>query len=853
MTELPNLKQHEVVMTNSEVPAQADVTLPHLSAQARAVVPQELQALAQWITWKAGPPKQGGKFDKYPCGKDGTGTAWVKAPQWMTFDEAIGQAKRFNHSGIGFVLPAQTQDDNHLVALDFDTVDLSDSGLRSSRWLEINQWCDELDSPYTEISPSGAGVRMLLKSKVLHRQFTGDNPNGGKDEIFCASNKWVTITGNQIAGDGLPDATVRLTALREEWSARGQTSATKTSRPLPAKTTELPPAFDSRPAYFNSPEVLFDLRDSDSYAPAPSMAVVEEVCEAIRKLASTGGTETEWSLGLLNTARFTKEQDVAAHAWSRAHPEYDAAETTRKFDQRNQGVPPTSCQTLEGFSAECAAACKGCSYRGKAANPIHAAQMLSYAKQKMAAMLIPSPSSQQAALVPTPPPLTLDPTDSGNAAVLAANWGGNVMWVVQTDTWFEFDPQAGWSKRTHEQIVHAAELRIRELGAQCFHQLAVPDLKRAATHINKSLNRKGLCDAVALLKGRPGVLVHTAQLDADDWLLGVKGGEVIELRSRICRRQKPGDYVTKSVGCEFHSKATAPLWAAFLLGVFKGDLDRIDYLQRWMGYVLTGSTTAQQLLFAYGLGANGKSVLFNVVQALMGSYATTAPVETFMMSGNEAPKSYLTARLEGARLVVSNETAEGQRLSENIIKELTGGEKIAAAHKYQDLSEFTPKLKLAIVGNHKPSIAGTDNGIWRRIHLLPFNRTFAAHEQDPELNMKLLAELPGILNWALEGCRQWQESGLTLPPVMAAEVQQYQSESDVIGTWISENCIVGPSATAKASALFSDYQRWCEVNGHRSSSSTTFGRRLAERGYTKVKSGTVSWHGLEPIQKVFPY
>jgi P4 family phage/plasmid primase-like protien len=853
MTDLHDSTRTEVAETMVEKKAPAAIALPHLSPEARTAIPPELQALPQWITWKAGPAKPDGKFEKYPSGRDGTGKKWVEPQQWMTFDHAISQAQRLGHSGIGIVLPAQTQDGLHLVALDFDTVDLSPAGLQAPRWQEIKQWCDQLDNPYTETSPSGAGVRMLLKSKLPQKQFTGVNPNGGKDEVFSASVRWVTITGNHLTGQGIPDSTAKIAALGQEWAARGSAKALGPAVHAPQQSAPLPPTFQNFPAYYQSSEVAIDLLGRGSYPPAPGMVIVEEACAAIRALARTGGTETEWSLGILNTARFTKEKEIAAHAWSKAHPNYSEAETDRKFEQRKGGIPPTSCQAFAGFNAECAAACARCEYREKATTPIHAAQMLTYAKQMMFAILPSNASNQPVPVGQVTVTTSIDPTDAGNAEWLLKSWGGHVVWVAQSDTWLEYDANTGWCAKPKQQIVYAAELYLRELGAQCFLQHTGDSLKKSTAHVAKSLSRKGLNDAVDLLKGRPKVLVHAAQLDADDWLLGVKGGMVVDLRSRRCRRQTPDDYVTKSAGCFFDADAIAPLWKAFLLGVFEGDMDRIGYLQLWMGYVLTGSTTAQQILFAYGLGANGKSVLFNVIQALMGSYATTAPVDTFMMSGNEGPKSYLTARLEGARLVISNETADGQRFAENLIKELTGGEKIAAAHKYQNLTEFTPKFKLAIVGNHKPVVGGTDNGIWRRLHLLPFNRTYKANEQDPNLVLKLLAELPGILNWALEGCELWQQVGLTLPPVMTAEVQAYRSESDVIGNWISENCIVSQSASSKSAALFSDYKRWCENNGHRPASSASLGRRLSERGFTRLKSGTVSWQGIEPRQKAFGY
>jgi putative DNA primase/helicase len=288
--------------------------------------------------------------------------------------------------------------------------------------------------------------------------------------------------------------------------------------------------------------------------------------------------------------------------------------------------------------------------------------------------------------------------------------------------------------------------------------------------------------------------------------------------------------------------------------VFQEDQSLIDYLQQYVGYCLTGLTTEQQVLFGFGLGANGKSVLFSVLTELFGSYALAAPIDTFMLSGNEGPKSYLLARLAGARFVLANETADGQRLAESIIKELTGGEVIAAAHKYGHLFEFQPRFKIAMVGNHKPVIRGTDSGIWRRLHLLPFNRSFSVSEQDPDLVTKLKSELSGILNWALKGALSWQQNRrLIVPEAMKKEVDAYHSESDIIGQWLTEKCADDPKATTASSALYYDYANWCKENGHIPSSKTLLGRRLTERGFGKRPGAKAVWIGLALQQPPFPF
>jgi putative DNA primase/helicase len=261
---------------------------------------------------------------------------------------------------------------------------------------------------------------------------------------------------------------------------------------------------------------------------------------------------------------------------------------------------------------------------------------------------------------------------------------------------------------------------------------------------------------------------------------------------------------------------------------------------------LTGLTKDQQILFGYGHGSNGKSVLFNTLVELLGDYATVTPTETFMMRGNEGPPPHFLAELAGVRLVVANEVSEGQRFAEPMLKALTGGEEIVARKLYGHPFSFRPQFKPVVVGNHKPMIRGTDTGIWRRLNLLPFNRTFEPFEQDRNLQYKLIKEMPGILNWAVNGCLLWQKEGrLDVPQQMLDSVNDYRTESDILGQWIDENCVQGMQETILASSIYADYRSWCLANGHHSMSQTMLGRRLNERSFTKEQSkhGRL-WRGI---------
>lgn len=593
-----------------------------------------------------------------------------------------------------------------------------------------------------------------------------------------------------------------------------------------------------------------------SNPPSPTRQEVETACAAIRTLAKTGGeTEEEWSLGIINTAKFTQDPEGAAQTWSSAYPGYDPAEVQTKLSAKaTSNSSPTSCSRIAQLNDDCAASCSACVYQGQASSPVHAGQK--FAANKGQVTVIASQSSDSLAFAgetyrqPTP---VLDPTDSGNAKWLLRHLQGRVRFVAKQNQWIIFQSGCGWSIKSDPQMLHLAELAMRELGAIAMEQMSAENLKRLTLHVTKSLNATSLVNAVTLLKGQPGVEIQTSDLDANPLLLGLKNGLCMDLTSGIVFDAQPDHLVTKTVGCDYDPYAQCPQWETFLREVFQNDQDLIDYLQQWVGYCLTGSIAEQQILFAYGLGANGKSVLFSVLADMFGSYAVTAPVDTFMLNGNEGPKSFLLARLAGARFVLANETADGQRLAENTIKELTGGETIAAAHKYGHVFEYRPSFKIAIVGNHKPLIRGTDTGIWRRLHMLPFNRTFTPHQQDPELVTKLKSELSGILNWAIKGTQAWrQNKKLQVPDAMRKEVDAYRSESDIIGQWLDERCTRQAGLQESAASLYSDYGNWCRVNGHHPSSQTILGRRLSERGFTKKTGSKVVWNGLALQQPLLP-
>src|SRR5262249_22650608 len=256
-------------------------------------------------------------------------------------------------------------------------------------------------------------------------------------------------------------------------------------------------------------------------------------------------------------------------------------------------------------------------------------------------------------------------------------------------------------------------------------------------------------------QGDERIAVTIAYWDSDPWLLGTPGGTV-DLRTGELRESRQDDGITKctsvapnNVGC--------PLWLKFLDEATAGDQELIRFLKQWCGLCLTGVTREHALLFVYGPGGNGKSVFLNIVTNILQAYATTAAMDTFTSSNSDKHPTEL-AMLRGARLVTASETEEGRAWAESRIKQLTGGDRISARFMRQDFFEFAPQFKLTIIGNHKPVLHNVDDAARRRFNVVPFIRK--PEKPDRELEQKLIREAPGILQWMIEGCLDWQQHGL---------------------------------------------------------------------------------------------
>jgi putative DNA primase/helicase len=401
------------------------------------------------------------------------------------------------------------------------------------------------------------------------------------------------------------------------------------------------------------------------------------------------------------------------------------------------------------------------------------------------------------------------------ALLFAERHARDLRYVAKWGHWIHLDG-ARWREEGTLLVFDRARAICREAAAG-----AGPRIASILTNGNTSATVERLARADRRLAAT------VDQWDRDPWLLNTPEG-VIDLRTGQSRPHDSLDYITKV--CAVSPEGDCPSWLSFLDRVTAGDRDLQGFIQRMLGYSLTGDASAHALFFLYGTGANGKSVLIDTVSGIVGDYHKTAPIETFTATNGERHPTDL-AMLRGARLVTAVETEEGRRWAESKIKALTGGDKISARFMRQDFFEFTPQFKLIIAGNHRPGLRSVDEAIRRRFHLVPFSVTIPAEERDPRLREKLKAEWPGILRWMIEGCLDWQCQGLAPPPAVAGATEAYLEAEDAFSAWIDERCKRDPVSWSGTTELFGSWKAWAERAGEFPGSAKRFAQNLEARGF----------------------
>ena len=433
--------------------------------------------------------------------------------------------------------------------------------------------------------------------------------------------------------------------------------------------------------------------------------------------------------------------------------------------------------------------------------------------------------------------------DADNALRVQEVAGGNFHHVAESGQWLVWDGFR-WTPDKDGKMVR---LFLNVMGAAASQGLGMENRKAGEALVKHSMrcrDRAKVDSGLAMLKNVLGVTISANDLDADPWIIGTPGG-LIDLRTGLPMPPDKRLLVTKSIACDYDPDATCPTWEQVIHTATAGDSELIRFLQCSIGYTLTGLTREQCLLFLYGLGANSKGTVVETVKALMSDYALTAPESLFTVDRNSSATNDI-ARLAGCRMACASELDENTAFAESRIKSLTGGDTITARFLHREFFDFRPTHKFWISGNHKPTVKGTDDGIWRRMRLVPFTVTIAPERRDLNLGDKLRNELPGVLRWALEGCLIWQREGLNTPQCVTQATAEYRASEDVVGQFLEDAASIHDDKEVLQSSLFECYEAWAEKHGiKRPLSATALNRKLEERGFKKKRiNGGRYWRGI---------
>lgn len=429
--------------------------------------------------------------------------------------------------------------------------------------------------------------------------------------------------------------------------------------------------------------------------------------------------------------------------------------------------------------------------------------------------------------------------DTGLGLRIIQEAAGRIRWIVDRGLW------ARWNGKHWEDDHHAGEAQriAKVVGGKLWDELhnAGPSAPMPLVRfVMNTKNRRSIDAAIAMAKSEPAAEIKSAAFDADADLLNVGNG-ILDLRTRQLRPHDPSAMLTKLAGVDYDPAATCPRWLAFVEAVTCGDQALAEFLQRSFGLALSADQSEQRLWIHHGEGSNGKGTALAVLHRVFGTYAGPAPVEILLARRHDGDREIGVAKLAGKRLAFAQEADDGVRLSEATVKALTGSDPLTGRFLYQNNFEVFPTWHLHLAVNDRPSIRGTDHGIWRRVTLVPWLHTFGEAEKRPRavVEAELIADGSGILNWLLDGYHAWRADGLRPPAAVTAATTDYRSDCDSVRAWIADACIVEAGAEAPASDLFVAYRDWCRRAGDRGVSQTKFGRTLDAIGHGKdrPKSG----------------
>jgi putative DNA primase/helicase len=756
-------------------------------------LPAELKARRQWVLWRGADriDQQTGelRLNKIPIDPQTLRKAdTTDATTWGTFGQCIAalpvaleeweqdNPSAYRGGGIGFVFSS----DDPYAGVDLDHCRDPATG-QIAAWAQVH--IDTLAS-YSEVSPSQTGVKVWVKGTLP--------PHGrkkGNVEMYDYA-RFFTMTGWHLP-DTLPTIADRQQAL---------TTVHTTVFGTPRKTRQ-PTSTTPR---------IEDVALLEKARAAKNGAKFAQLWDGDTSLHA--GDDSGADLALCIMLAF----------WTQ-----DAAQLDRLFRQsdlmRTKWDEQRGVQTYGERTIREALARQTEHYRPRQRH-VQDAQ-----RRRNGATDIPEAQSGEE------PPLPL--SDYTNALAFVRNHGQDLRYCYPWKAWLVWTG-THWQRDTSGGVMRRAKHTVKRL-ARHVEDLDDAHATALMAHIKASLSTTKLKALVECAQSEPGIPVQPEELDTNHWLLNCRNG-TLDLRTGKLRPHDRADLLTVVLPVPYEPLAACPIWHAFLDRIMAGNHNLIGFLQRAIGYALTGVIREHVLLILWGTGRNGKSTFLNILRTLLAAYAMKAPSELLMVSNNDRHPTE-RADLFGKRFVAAIETEQGRRLAEVFVKEVTGGDPIRARRMREDFWEFQPTHKVFLATNHKPVITGTDTAIWERIQLVPFAVTIPPDERDTTLPEKLEHELPGILTWAVQGCLAWQRDGLGEPDEVQQATKGYRTEMDVLGQFITECCLVGADYRVKADKLYDAYKLW---HGDQAQNQRAWGMALTERGFERYTNNGTWYRGI---------
>jgi putative DNA primase/helicase len=425
-------------------------------------------------------------------------------------------------------------------------------------------------------------------------------------------------------------------------------------------------------------------------------------------------------------------------------------------------------------------------------------------------------------------------TDMGNAERLVARHGSKLRYCHPWGKWLVYDGRR-WEVDATAEVERLAKETVRSIYLEVSQTDDLELRKALAAHAIKSEKRERVNAMVALAQSEPGIPILPDQLDTDAGVFNFSNG-TLELRTGVLRSHRKEDLISKLCDCDYDTDAKCPNYDATLELFLGGSADLIGYVDRISGCAMHGAVRDHILPIAYGTGSNGKSTILGAwLDAFGPDYAMKAPISLLVAKKGDC---HPTERMDlyRKRLVVAIETADGAKLNEVMVKELTGGDRIRGRRLYEDDWEFSPTHTIVMATNHRPEVKGTDKGIWRRLKEVPFTVSVDTDKADLDMPEKLRAERAGIMARCSRGCRDYFASGLREPQAVTEATAEYRSEQDQIGRFMDEHITRVAGARARCGDVYSRYKAWAEACGETALTLTSFGKRIAEMGIEKTKN-----------------